>query len=495
MVQKYNDQQNKDLDQGWAWVIMIAATGIIMINAILLYATGVLHVALLEKFEEDNAYTSLIGSIYSSLFSFAGPFSSIVINAFSCRVAVMLGGVVILVGYGLSFFAAVNLNYLLVTYGIVAGIGVGLSTIPAITVIVYFFNKKYGVAIGIVTSGAGIGTFITGPLVQYLIMEYGLEGTFLLLAGLGGNVIVMGALVFPSDLEHKHKREAKLNYSKETTTKQHCCMNFDIENILHFDIFLDKTFMCCCVQYCLWSMAFSILMLHLINYAIIQGTSNEAAAFLMIYVGIGSTIGRLISGLSVGYNGLDPVLLNFGCNGILALATACFPLYSDKYVGQVIFAVIFGLYSGGLSTMISPLCMDLLGAKKVASGIGTLFFIGGIGYLAGPPVAGAILDYRGEYKESLYLCGCLFLLSAIFTLVSSLFRSQPTEHEVTLSLGNLKDSNFKIFDEKLLNNLNVSVEVLPDQTAICNREKAVHQYFVADDKTNEQTPLTTYCAT
>lgn len=72
MVQKYNDQQNKDLDQGWAWVIMIAATGIIMINAILLYATGVLHVALLEKFEEDNAYTSLIGSIYSSLFSFAG---------------------------------------------------------------------------------------------------------------------------------------------------------------------------------------------------------------------------------------------------------------------------------------------------------------------------------------------------------------------------------------------------------------------------------------
>lgn len=62
-------------------------------------------------------------------------------------------------------------------------------------------------------------------------------------------------------------------------------------------------------------------------------------------------------------------------------------------------------------------------------------------------------------------------------------------------MGNLKDSNFKIFDEKLLNNLNVSVEVLPDQTAICNREKAVHQYFVADDKTNEQTPLTTYCAT
>lgn len=225
-------------------------------------------------------------------------------------------------------------------------------------------------------------------------MEYGLEGTFLLLAGLGGNVIVMGALVFPSDLEHKHKREAKLNYSKETTTKQHCCMNFDIENILHFDIFLDKTFMCCCVQYCLWSMAFSILMLHLINYAIIQGTSNEAAAFLMIYVGIGSTIGRLISGLSVGYNGLDPVLLNFGCNGILALATACFPLYSDKYVGQVIFAVIFGLYSGGLSTMISPLCMDLLGAKKVASGIGTLFFIGGIGYLAGPPVAGMYITHH-----------------------------------------------------------------------------------------------------
>ncbi|XP_052058283.1 monocarboxylate transporter 12-like [Mytilus californianus] len=237
-------------------------------------------------------------------------------------------------------------------------------------------------------------------------------------------------------------------------------------------------------------MAFSILMLHLINYAIIQGTTNEAAAFLMIYVGIASAIGRLISGFSVGYNDLNPVLLNFGCNGILALATAFFPLYSDKYSGQVIFAVIFGLYSGGLSTMISPLCMDLLGAKKVASGVGTLFFIGGVGYLAGPPISGLILDYRGEYKESLYLCGCLFLLSAMFTIGTTLFRSQLNEHEVTISLDNLKDPNFKIFDEKLLHNLNVSVEVLPEQTPICNKEKDAHQNYVADDKTNEQTPLT-----
>ncbi|CAC5421057.1 SLC16A12 [Mytilus coruscus] len=322
-------------------------------------------------------------------------------------------------------------------------------------------------------SGAGIGTFITGPLVQYLIMEYGLQGTFLFLAGLGGNNIVMGALMFPSDLEHKHKRESKLNHSKDTTPKRKCCINYDLQNILHIDIFLDKTFMCCCVQYCLWSMAFSILMLHLINYAIIQGTTNEAAAFLMIYVGIASAIGRLISGFSVGYNGLDPVLLNFGCNGILALATALFPLYSDKYSGQVIFAVIFGLYSGGLSTMISPLCIDLLGAKKVASGVGTLFFIGGVGYLAGPPVA-----------------GCLFLLSAMFTLGTTLFRSQIKEHEATISLDNLKDPNYKIFDEKLLHNLNVSVEVLPEQTPICNKEKDAHQNYVADDKTNEQTPLT-----
>ena len=68
----YDEEPQKDLDQGWAWVMLFAATTTVIITGMCIYCAGVLHIALLQKFEEDNAYTSLIGSIFTSLLSLGG---------------------------------------------------------------------------------------------------------------------------------------------------------------------------------------------------------------------------------------------------------------------------------------------------------------------------------------------------------------------------------------------------------------------------------------
>lgn len=232
-------------------------------------------------------------------------------------------------------------------------------------------------------SGAGVGTFITGPFVQFLLNNFGLEGTFLILAGVGSQTIVFGALMRP--LYTRDKSSIHQKNKKEKESSKPC---FDMKNILHFDILLDKKFMCCSLQFLLWNMAFSIIMLHLVNYSIMQGTERDSAALLITYAGITSTFGRIITGLAINQNGVDPILLNFGFCGILTFLTFPFPFYSRTFGGQVIFSLLFGLYGGGLSTLMNPLCMELLGMEKVASGIGTLFFLGGIGYMAGPPIAG-----------------------------------------------------------------------------------------------------------
>jgi hypothetical protein len=40
--------------------------------------------------------------------------------------------------------------------------------------------------------------------------------------------------------------------------------------------------------------------------------------------------------------------------------TVLFPYYSHLAEGRIIYAFLFGLYSGGLSTMINPLCIEFL---------------------------------------------------------------------------------------------------------------------------------------
>lgn len=123
-------------------------------------------------------------------------------------------------------------------------------------------------------------------------------------------------------------------------------LTYTFKNLLHLDILSNKAFMFCSFQYLLWNIPFSILLLHFANYAVLQGSTKENAALLITYIGISSVFGRILTGLSIGHNGLDPVMLNFGFTGIIGLLTLLFPLYSGTFQGQTIYALVFGLYAG-----------------------------------------------------------------------------------------------------------------------------------------------------
>lgn len=282
-------------------------------------------------------------------------------------------------------------------------------------VIGYYFHLKRGLALAVVVSGAGIGMFISGPLLQTLINTYGLQGMFLVLAGIASNQVVIGALMRPSNLEIRHKENLANKSLKDTIG--HKKVRYRLGKILHFDVFTDKAFMLCGFQYLIWNIPFSILFMHLTNYAVLQGSSTEKAALLLTYIGICSVIGRVITGFSLGHNGLDPILINFGLTCIAGSVSILFPLFSHTYSGQVVYSVLFGLYGGGLATMINPLCMELVGVAKVSTGIGLMYFLGGVGYIIGPPMAGkytiynlnnAFLIFR-DYYAHCYACSSILL--------------------------------------------------------------------------------------
>ena len=65
-----------DIDRDWAWLVLIVVyLGIIIISTSL-YMTGVLYVALLDQFGEDEAKTSLVGALNSGLLCLLGTVST-----------------------------------------------------------------------------------------------------------------------------------------------------------------------------------------------------------------------------------------------------------------------------------------------------------------------------------------------------------------------------------------------------------------------------------
>jgi len=52
------------------------------------------------------------------------------------------------------------------------GVGFGMMFLPALVMVNFYFDNKRALANGISVCGAGIGTFVMAPLVNFLVSEY-----------------------------------------------------------------------------------------------------------------------------------------------------------------------------------------------------------------------------------------------------------------------------------------------------------------------------------
>lgn len=232
---------------------------------------------------------------------------------------------------------------------------------------------------GISLAFAGAGMFATGPMIQYLTNQYSIRGAFLLLGAIGSNLFVCGALMKPSELEKIHKK---------LVTDEKRTIRGILLKTLHFEVFKNPSFCFILVGTVFIGLPYSLILLHLPNYSIIHGYSNDQAAFLLALIGLGSTINRVIVGLVSGDGGIDVLLLYFGSVSIAGIFTITFPFYSAYYTGQCLYAVVFGLYSGAFCAVMTPLCFEMVGLEYLSTAIGFYFFALGVGGIAGPPIAG-----------------------------------------------------------------------------------------------------------
>lgn len=263
----------------------------------------------------------------------------------------------------------------------------GLICLAPIIAAGYSFEKYRGMAVGFTVMGAGFGIFGSGPLTQFLLDTYGLNGTFLILGGLGLQCVLAGALMRPSQLELKQKINLQMaKRTKHEFESSRCKM--------YSDLCRNKTFIMIVICGFLWNAAYSIVSVNLSNYVYSLGTNKQDAAFLWTMVGIGSTVNRLLAGLTLGPNGIDPLLLQFGFLGIVGVLGLTFPFYANIFIGQCIFSLIYGIYSGGLVVLTNPLCLELVGLQQLPLAVGFMYFIAGFGSISGPPITGKIHLYN-----------------------------------------------------------------------------------------------------
>lgn len=196
-------------DGGYGWVIVFSSFFIhLMCNGLTL-AMGVLCVSWFQEFNSSKTETSWVVSVTVAVMLGMGPFASSLATKIGYRAMAITGACVITLGSLLSSMAS-SIQMLMLTLGVIGGIGAGMVYLPAVAVPAFYFEKRRSLAMGLGTAGIGGGMFLLAPVINWLIQYYGWRGTMLVLAGFSLNLCVAGALMRPLDARRKPRRQSIL---------------------------------------------------------------------------------------------------------------------------------------------------------------------------------------------------------------------------------------------------------------------------------------------
>jgi len=203
-------------DGGWGWWVVFASFMIHIVADGITYSFGIFLVALIDEFNADRGYASLIPSILVGITLGSGPIASSFVNKYGCRTVTILGAIIAAGGLAVSMFAT-SITYLFFSVGVCTGFGFGLIYLPAIVSVSMYFEKKRAFATGIAVCGSGLGTFIMAPVTEGLITALDWEYAILVTGGLVLSCCAFGCLMRPLESSQAKKEELSDEEEKPLT--------------------------------------------------------------------------------------------------------------------------------------------------------------------------------------------------------------------------------------------------------------------------------------
>jgi len=181
---------------GWGWAVVAASFFSNFIVDGVLYTFGILLVELLDTFKASRTQTALVGSLLGGTYLIVGPIVSVLVNKFGCRAVTICGSILASTFFFISTYST-SIEMMLVTYGILGGIGFGMLYLPSIVMVGIYFDTKRAAATGIAVCGSGLGTFVFAPLARILLDTYGWRGANKIISGIILNAIACGLVYLP----------------------------------------------------------------------------------------------------------------------------------------------------------------------------------------------------------------------------------------------------------------------------------------------------------
>ena len=148
-------------------------------------------------------FSAWIGSLAIALTLFPAPLVGRLSEKFTCRVVVIVGGLLYVVGLTTTSFVH-DIKVMSFTFSILTGLGSCCCRTSCFLMVAKYFKKRRSFATGSITMGPSLGMFIWGPVTQVLLDSIGWRNTFRVMA-LSCTLIFIFAITFNPNIEEKDK--------------------------------------------------------------------------------------------------------------------------------------------------------------------------------------------------------------------------------------------------------------------------------------------------
>ncbi|HNX56606.1 MAG TPA: OFA family MFS transporter, partial [Prolixibacteraceae bacterium] len=340
------------------WIITFAALGINLIMGAL-YSWGVIGKALVADWKWSNTDASLPFTVSAAVFAITMIFAGRAQDKFGPRPITILGGIMLGGGLILSGFAT-NLMTMILTFGVISAIGIGLGY-SAVTpcAIKWFESSKKGLITGIVVSGVGLSPVYMTPITSSLLKTYGISTTFVILGVFAIAVVLILSMLIANPKDGQKPQPANNQAAASSQTN----------DFTWNEVTQKPQFYLLWIMYALAATAGLMLIAHLPKIAEAQA-QWKAGFWLVVILSIFNALGRVGGGiLSDKMGRTKAMMLVFMIQAVNMFA---FTLYTSIPL-LIIGAVIAGLAYGSVFSLFPTTTAEFFGIKNMGVNYGMIF--------------------------------------------------------------------------------------------------------------------------
>lgn len=394
------------------WIILTAAC---LINLCLgsIYAWSVFASSMANYFNDTLQLNITAGdlAIVYTIANAVGPITMISGGWFNDRIGpkkvIALGGIMFGGGMILSGFAT-SVTFLILSYGIIAGLGLGMAYGSTISTSVKYFPDKRGLIGGVTTAVYGLSSVILPPVVTLIVNKWDATFAFKVI-GAVFLVVVVCATFF---LEQCPEGYVPTGYTPPK--RQGGSSDMDWKAMIKSPVFYIMLLL-------LTSGAFSGMMVISQASAVAQnmiGMTAIAASAAVSILALFNAIGRILAGYISDKIGRINTLMTaciLSIAGMLCLYISGKESTATFYIGISIVGISFGSFMG----VYPGFTADRFGAKNNSVNYGIMFIGFALAGYFGPQIMRNVYQSSGAYQNA-FLIACGLSIAGI--VLSFLYR-------------------------------------------------------------------------